>query len=88
KYKFSKSGNNEILAAWWQPVIRNKYERAYPKMEKFLINVGRRKFLTPTYRALVETNQRDLAVEINTQARPNYHSVSRGTMDVLLGYEI
>jgi leukotriene A-4 hydrolase/aminopeptidase len=88
KYKFSKSGNNEILAAWWQPVIRNKYERAYPKMEKFLINVGRRKFLTPTYRALVETNQRDLAVEIYTQARPNYHSVSRGTMDVLLGYEI
>jgi leukotriene A-4 hydrolase/aminopeptidase len=86
KYKFSRSGNNEILAAWWQPVIRNKYERAYPRMEKFLINVGRRKFLTPTYKALVETNQKALAVEIYEQARPNYHSVSTGTMDALLGY--
>ena len=86
KYKFSRSGNNEILAAWWQPVIRNKYERAYPRMEKFLINVGRRKFLTPTYKALVETGQKNLAVEIYAQARPNYHSVSTGTMDELLGY--
>ena len=86
KYKFSRSGNNEILAAWWQPVIRNTYERAYPRMEKFLINVGRRKFLTPTYKALVETGQKALAVEIYAQARPNYHSVSTGTMDALLDY--
>ena len=62
KYKFSNSGNNEVLAAWWQPVIRTKFEYVYPKMEEFLIKVGRRKFLTPTYRALKETGQLDLAI--------------------------
>ncbi len=85
KYKFSKSGNNEILAAWWQPVIRNHYERAYPRVERFLINVGRRKFLTPTYRAMVETGQKPWAIEVYQKAKPNYHSVSRGTLEELLG---
>jgi len=85
KYKFSKSGNNEILAAWWQPVIRNHYEKSYPRVERFLINVGRRKFLTPTYRAMIESGQKSWALEVYEQAKPNYHSVSRGTIDELLG---
>ena len=85
-YNLTQSGNSEIAAAWFQPTIRNDYETVYPRVEKFLINVGRRKFLTPTYRALLESGKEEMAMEIYQKARPNYHAVSRDTMDDLLGY--
>ena len=83
-YGFTKSGNSEISAAWFQPTIRNNYKPVYTKVEDFLINVGRRKFLTPTYKALIESGKKDMAVKIYEKARPNYHAVSRDTMDELL----
>ncbi|MDX5326877.1 MAG: leukotriene A4 hydrolase C-terminal domain-containing protein, partial [Bacteroidota bacterium] len=86
-YGFTNSGNAEILAAWFQPTIRHHYMPIYPAVEDFLIHVGRRKFLTPTYRAMKESEQLDRAREIYTKARPNYHSVSQQTMDDLLGVE-
>ncbi len=86
-YGFSQSGNSEISAAWFQPTIAAGYEAVYPKVESFLITVGRRKFLTPTYKALLEAGQDQRAKDIYTKARPNYHAVSRETMDALLGWE-
>lgn len=83
-YGLTKSGNSEISAAWFQPTIRNNYEAVYPKVEDFLINVGRRKFLTPTYKALIESDKKDMALRIYEKARPNYHAVARDTMDELL----
>lgn len=85
-YGFTKSGNSEITAAWFQPTIRNDYEAVYPKVESFLVNVGRRKFLTPTYKALIESGKKEMAMDIYKKARPNYHAVSRETMDHLLEY--
>ena len=86
EYGFTQSGNSEILAAWFQPTIRSGYEPVYDKVESFLISVGRRKFLTPTYRALIESDKKDMALDIYKKARPNYHAVSRETMDELLDY--
>lgn len=83
-YGFTKSQNSEISAAWFQPTIRNNYEAVYPRVEEFLVNVGRRKFLTPTYKALIESDKKDMAIKIYEKARPNYHAVSRDTMDELL----
>ncbi len=84
-FKVIETGNNEVLFAWLKESVLKKYDASYPRMERFLIEVGRRKFLTPLYEAMVETGQGDLARKIYDQARPNYHSVSRGTMDALLG---
>lgn len=86
-YALSASGNSEISAAWFQPTIAAGYEAVYPKVESFLISVGRRKFLTPTYKALIEAGQEQMAKDIYAKARPNYHAVSRETMDALLGTE-
>lgn len=86
-YGLTQSGNSEILAAWFQPTIRSNYKPVYSKVEDFLIHVGRRKFLTPTYRALKESGKEQMALDIYKKARPNYHAVSRETMDDLLGYE-
>lgn len=85
-YELTKSGNSEISAAWFQPTIKGNYETIYPKVEYFLTSVGRRKFLTPTYKALIESGKKDMALDIYAKARPNYHAVSRETMDHLLEY--
>ena len=84
-FSFSQSGNSEILAAWFEHAIRSGYSsEILPQIETFLVNVGRRKFLTPLYRAFKESGGLDTAKAIYAKARPNYHSVATGTIDALL----
>ncbi|MCB0611976.1 MAG: M1 family metallopeptidase [Phaeodactylibacter sp.] len=84
-FNFSRSGNSEILVAWFELAIGNGYaSQIRPQIEAFLVRVGRRKFLTPLYRAYKENGQLETAKEIYEKARPNYHAVSRNTMDKLL----
>ncbi len=84
-HQLSQSGNSEILAAWFDLSIRTgHYSINIKEIEAFLVRVGRRKFLTPLYRAFKESGQLGEARRIYTLARPNYHSVSKGTIDALL----
>lgn len=83
-FDFTNSKNSEIQFDWYKLAINSDYEPAYPAIEQFLINVGRRKFLTPLYSAMVKTDKTDWAKEIYEQARPNYHSVSFNTIDEVL----
>lgn len=84
-FKFTDSGNAEILTAWYTLAIRLKYKPAYPGIEKFLTEVGRRKFLMPLYKAMVKTPEGKVwAEKIYKEARPNYHSVAYGSIDALL----
>lgn len=82
----TSTGNNEVLFAWLEQSIRSHYTPAYPRLESFLISIGRRKFLTPLYRAMQETEQSEMAKGIYRQARPHYHSVATMTMDDLLDW--
>ncbi len=84
-FHFTNSNNSEIQFDWYKLAILNQYQAAYPSIEEFLIRVGRRKFLTPLYKAMIDSGQQDFAKEIYAQARPNYHSVSRNTLDELIG---
>lgn len=87
-FHFSDSGNSEILAAWLEQCVKNKYTKAYGKLEEFLVTVGRRKFLTPLYEALKQSEEgKRVAVEIYSKARPNYHSVSVRTIDDMLNWK-
>ena len=84
-FRLSSSGNSEILAAWLQIAIRNRYEPAFPALERFLTTQGRRKFLTPLYTALSKTDWgRAMAMDIYRRARPTYHSVAVNTIDQVL----
>ncbi|HFC00706.1 MAG TPA: M1 family peptidase [Phaeodactylibacter sp.] len=84
-FNFSNSGNAEILAAWFEVAIKNGYAKhILPNIEKFLVSVGRRKFLTPLYRAFKENGMLKTAKDIYKKARPNYHAVSTQTLDKLL----
>ncbi len=86
-YALSDSGNSEILAAWLEKSIQSGYLRDHnlPQLRAFLVEVGRRKFLSPLYRALKENGELALAREIFEEARPNYHSVSSNSISALLG---
>lgn len=82
---FTESGNSEILTAWLTLAIKHTYKKAYPKLEAFLINTGRRKFLSPLYNELSKTPEgKAYAREIYRKARPNYHFVATNTFDKLL----
>ena len=85
---FTASGNAEILTAWGVISIRNEYERMNPKIADFLINTGRRKFLSPLYNEMIKTAEgREKAREIYQKARPNYHFVATNTFDKLLRFQ-
>jgi leukotriene-A4 hydrolase len=87
EYNFSNCGNSEIMAEWYVVSIQKDYDKIDPYMEKFLINVGRRKFLQPIYEELAKSEEGlAQAKEIYAKARPNYHSISSGTIDDILGW--
>ena len=86
-FGFTASGNSEILAAWFVKVIPNNYKQAKPAINEFLVNIGRRKFLTPIYKALIAADPSKITARgIYEKARPNYHAVAQQTMDELLDW--
>ncbi|SNC61836.1 Leukotriene A4 hydrolase, C-terminal [Hymenobacter gelipurpurascens] len=88
-FGFTKSGNSEIVAAWFPHTIAAGYSPADEALHQFLVRVGRRKFLVPLYKALLATpNGKARAQRIYAEARPNYHAVASVTFDALLGKPI
>ena len=84
-FAFTRSGNAEILAEWLLIAVRNGYEPAYPRLEEFLVSVGRRKYLKPLYEELVKTPEgRTRAAAIYRRARPGYHPIAAATVDGIL----
>jgi aminopeptidase N len=82
---FTQSGNSEIITAWSVIAIRNNYKTMNSVIESFLINTGRRKFLSPIYNELIKTEEgKKRAKAIYENARPNYHYVATSTFDKLL----
>ncbi len=84
-FGFTKSGNNEILGEWLRLVVRNRYQPGYRRLDEFLMNVGRRKYLKPIYEELARTKE-GLArgKEIYARARAGYHPITQGTVDGVL----
>ncbi|HET8799507.1 MAG TPA: leukotriene A4 hydrolase C-terminal domain-containing protein, partial [Thermoanaerobaculia bacterium] len=84
-FRFSESGNNEVLSAWLEKSVDTQYKGAYPALERFLTTQGRRKFLKPLYEKLAK-NPEDLAFarRVYEKARPTYHPVSQATIDTVL----
>lgn len=81
-FHFTASGNSEILFEWLMMSIRNRYTPAYPKLDSFLMHVGRRKFIKPLYEELVKTAEgRERAKSIYAQARPGYHPIAQTSID-------
>ena len=81
----SEAGNNEVLFAWLELAVANRYQPAVPSLERFLTNQGRRKFVRPLITALAKDEQwgRPIASRIYAKARPSYHAVTTQDLDKL-----
>jgi len=86
-YQLTASPNYEVLAQWLNASTRHHYAAVDKRLESFLIEVGRRKFLVPLYKALVAADRREDARRIYATARSGYHAVTRSTLDKLLEHE-
>jgi leukotriene-A4 hydrolase len=82
-FGFTGSGNAEVQCAWLALAARKGYAPARPALEEFLGRVGRRKFLVPLYRALLDADPEG-ARALYGQLRERYHAVSRETLDGLV----
>ncbi len=85
RYALSGSGNAEILAQWLEVCVLRGYGEVDGKLETFLRTIGRRKFLLPLYRALLEAHRKPDAERIYATARAGYHPITQQSLDEMLG---
>jgi hypothetical protein len=84
-FKLTRVGNSEIAFQWLLMSIRNHYEPAYPRLEEFLLTIGRRKFIKPLYEELAKTPEgKERAMAIYRRARPTYHPIAVASIDDVL----
>jgi hypothetical protein len=84
-YRLTASGNSEILAQWLLMSIQSGYQPAYAKLDRFLNEVGRRKYIKPLYQELAKTPEgKAHAKRVYATARAGYHPIAAATVDDLL----
>ena len=85
-FSLTRSANSEVLFAWLQLALANRYDPAVPAAEQFLLRMGRRKFVAPLFETLTSQGEwgRPIARRIYARGRPGYHSVTTGTVDETL----
>jgi aminopeptidase N len=83
--KLNEAGNNEVLFAWLDLAVRNRFDPAVPALERFLTTQGRRKFVQPLIETLSKDAQwgRPIAVRVYKVARPSYHPITQRDLDKL-----
>lgn len=87
-FGLTQSGNAEIVHRWLLESVKRSYAPADERLESFLIEVGRRKFLKPLYEALAATPEgKERARAIYAKARPGYHPISQTTVDTILDWK-
>jgi leukotriene A-4 hydrolase/aminopeptidase len=84
-FNLTKSGNSEIAHQWLLMSIRNHYAVADPRLEEYLIQIGRRKLIKPLYEELLKTPEgRKRAEAIYAKARPGYHPITQVAIDAVM----
>ena len=82
---FKGCGNAEIMTEWYVLGINSGYTDIRTDMEKFLMKVGRRKFIRPLYTALASHESDKIwAKQVFEKAQLNYHYVTKSTVQEIL----
>jgi leukotriene-A4 hydrolase len=73
-FKLTGISNCEIAAEWYKLAISSNYKNAFVAMEFFLSSVGRKKFLEPLYREMMNTHEgKIMGKSIFEKSKLNYH---------------
>jgi aminopeptidase N len=80
----SGTKNAEIAFAWYMQTVKGGYAPALPHLDKFLMSVGRGKFIYRLYGTLAENGQGAFARTVFARARPGYHPIAQRRIDGIL----
>lgn len=80
-FGLGKTGNNEIAYRFLLSSVKAGYNVREP-LNKFLMSVGRQKFVVPLYTALLKNpNEKDWARSLYAKARTHYHPMTQASVD-------
>ncbi|PXF62667.1 M1 family metallopeptidase [Kangiella spongicola] len=86
-FSLTDSTNNEIAHAWLMLAVKTNYDVVMPRLETYLVSIGRRKLIVPLYRELMATDEgAKFAKRVYKIARPGYHPLAQGTIDEIVGH--
>lgn len=81
-FQLTQSPNSEIAHSWLLIATRNQYTEAYPRLEEYLLSIGRLKLIKPLYQQLLSTKEgAKFARRVFAKARPGYHPMAQRTID-------
>ncbi len=83
-FSFTGTKNAETAFAWYMQTIKADYKAANPALRKFLMTVGRGKFIYRLYGALQSNGKADWANKVYQKARPGYHPIAQRRIDAIL----
>ena len=84
-FHFSGTPNGEIAQRWYPLAVRSGYKEARPEIEKFLVGIGRRKLIMPTWEALIATPDGYAFAEgVFVKARLGYHPITTASVQAAL----
>lgn len=88
-YNLTNSTNSYISMVWFEQSILHDYRgnNIDQKIEAFLINVGRRWYVSTIFNAYKKSDKLKEAYAIYKKSRANYHSVTVNTIDKILGLQ-
>ncbi len=86
RFKLTGTGNSEVAFLWYIKAIRAGHAPIRPRLNEFLVAIGRRKFVLPLYQELAKRGEPELefARSVYAQARPGYHPITRASVDPVL----
>ena len=84
-FAFTGTANAEIAQRWYPLTVRSGYTQARSAIEAFLLKIGRRKLIMPTYDELAKTPEgREFGRQVFEKARPGYHPITIGSVEQVL----
>jgi aminopeptidase N len=85
-FKLSQARNSEIAFRWYLAGIRAGYAPVREPLERFLTEVGRRKFVAPLFAELAkQPADKAWAEALYARIRDRYHPVTQAAVDTALG---
>jgi leukotriene-A4 hydrolase len=85
QFGLTKNPNSYIAVSWFRVAIRHGYAPALPAVERFLLAVGRMRFINPLYRELAKTPEgRAFAERVFAKARSTYHPIGQVGVERIL----
>ncbi len=85
EFRLTGNQNAEIAFAWYMQAIKGNYKAVDAALEKFLMSVGRGKFIYRLYGALAKRDEdtRTWAKNVYANARPGYHPIAQRRIDAI-----